>query len=245
MTNDNHLRCFVAVPTYNGWVSIGTMTSILTATAGTPIKLGTGANSILPDQFNKMWLAGLESGADWFAMIHADIQAEPLWLDKLIDIANTEQAEVVSCVVPIKSDENLYSTGLGQPNKPVHFRLTGDHLAKLPQTFDGATVRRTFDQAGHLAVNTGCWVARLNQPWNTNVCFRFRTRVDYVNGITQVLPEDWDFSGQLAEMGLRYLATRAVRISHFGETQWTNKIDQPGRPGRTIDLGMAAAENPN
>lgn len=229
----NEHGLFLAVPTYNGWMSCGTVSSILQATANQPIQLATGSSSILPDQFNRMWLAALQSDFPWWAMCHADIQAEPLWADKLIAIAEETGADVVSCVVPIKSDEGLFSTGLGQLNHPVHYRFTWADLAKLPETFDGADARIALEQNGHLCVNTGCWLARLGQPWNGKIHFCFRTGIDYEKGQTKVLPEDWDFSGQLTQLGVPYVATRAVRIKHFGETQWTNTGEtQP--VGRTV-----------
>lgn len=187
--------------------------------------------SLLAANFNQLWCLALNlvhrgEKIDYFAMLHDDITPEPYWLDKLIDELEAKQLDMLSVVVPIKDIRGMTSTGLcREPDDQLYHwapwaKLSMHDVHQLPETF-------TAEDAGRpLLLNTGCWVIK----WNQDVCrrlhfeindqIRFNTQLGQYQSFTE--PEDWNFSRQCHELGLRIGATRKIRVEHRGETDFTN-----------------------
>jgi len=198
-----------------------------------PFAFEPAISSALPYTFNLLWAKALAGGFDYFFMLHADIVPTPGWAKKLLDILLEHDADVVSACSPIKSEQGVFSVGVGDPANRwgPYYRFTAKQLAKMPETF-GPEDTDCPDKP--LVVNTGCWVANLKKPWvrETNadgelaITFDMRHRiVIHKNGKLepQMEPEDWRFSRDLAARGCKVLATKAIDLNHFGTKAWNSK----------------------
>ena len=185
------------------------------------------SSSLLAHAFNQCWVAALNyrkhQRVDYFAMLHADIVPERFWIDKLIAEMVRTKADLVSCVVPIKSPHGVTSTAIeGADPWVVERRLTMKEVFQLPETFSAADCGfpdRT------LMVNTGCWICDFTKPWVEGVRFQISNRIRVaVDGLydCQVVPEDWDFARQVASRGGKVLATRKVALHHIGPNNFAN-----------------------
>lgn len=216
---------FLSMPSYDGKASIGAAEAyFLTPTAGACDVVRARANSsFLTKTFNDLWCAALNSrkqGITHFAMIHADMIPQHGWLDVLLGELVRLDADVVSAVVPIKSEQGWTSTAVmvddGDPW--VRRRLTMHEVYDLPETF-GAE-----DVGGPLLLNTGLWVCRLDRPWCEQVCFEVVNRLVRQDGgwHAEAIPEDWLFSAMLNQLGAKLYATRKVSLDHDGTALFTN-----------------------
>lgn len=156
-------------------------------------------------------------------MLHADVEPEPHWVNKLIAQLLKYHADVVSVVVPVKNVFGLTSTAVdGYTTGGNLRRLCMREVVELPETFSAADLKT--ERA--LLVNTGCWICDFTKPWVENVCF---TVQDVVAKGTDgkwragVVPEDWNFSRDLHSWGCRVFATRAVKVAHRGTGEWGNQ----------------------
>lgn len=211
--------------------------------------LAGGCNNLWCDALNNRTRANLK----WFAMLHADVVPEDWWLDTLIGIAETNDADLVSAVVPIKDSQGVTSTAISTMDPFRRYcRLTMQQInhPKMPRTFsidtlknlstdsDFATLAPAFqpdyNDTPYLLVNTGCFVCRLDKPWSNQVFFTIRDRIEQALGgvfVASQEPEDWFFSRAVASAGGRVLATSQIRVEHVGSVTyksnavWGNPVD--------------------
>ena len=197
---------------------------------------------------NSLWAQALdafEAGEiDAFAMIHADVAAEPGWLDKLYAEMRTTDADVISAVIPIKNNTGLTSTAVDDTGDPMIVRrLTMREIERLPTTFGDAEV------GGPILLNTGLWLARLG-PWclreeedgTSFFCFELRHRIRRNhNGkrYASLWPDDWELSRRLHSVGLKLQATTAAMLIHHGEQGFPN-FGAPWGWGEDIQNGPNA-----
>lgn len=171
---------------------------------------------------------------DCFAMLHADMAPEGFWLDKLVEILEAKQADLVSVINAIKDERGLTSSGVakvGEPWRPWR-RFTMRQLAAWPKTFNAEDIG--FPEMA-LLHNTGCWIADVRKPVfhqeDEHGCLRafftIRDRVIRVKGKwkPQVEPEDWFFSRRLHELGASTFVTREVITNHCGFAAFRNTAD--------------------
>lgn len=193
-----------------------------------PLSDGTSAT---PYSFNMNWCAALNAKkaypiSDW-AMIHDDVCPEGPWLDVLMDERDRTGADVVAAAIPIKNGKGLTSTAVDYPGyewKPRKLSMT--ELFELPETF-GAEDVPWREPGACLLPNTGLWVCKFDD-WCEKICFQFQDRiVKTKNGDfqPQFIPEDWDFGRQLAQLGLKVMVTRKVKLYHerkefHNHSQW-------------------------
>jgi SAM-dependent methyltransferase len=184
--------------------------------------------SLLANNFNQLWCAALNLAhqgrrVDYFAMIHADIEPEDWWLDKLIDELEARDLDMLGVVVPIKDRRGITSVALDRPDgdtwRPL-CRLTMAEVFRLPETF-------TSEDVGHpLLLNTGLWVCRFAEDWARQVHFTINDRIAFDTGKDRYVAvnesEDWFFSRLCHEMGKKVGATRKIRLMHRGPTQFSN-----------------------
>lgn len=185
------------------------------------------ASSLLAHNMNRLWCWALNEArkgrCDFFAMQHTDIEPEELWLDKLIDELEANDLDVLGVVAPLKGIAGTTSTALARPdgnNWRVHCRLTMKEVYRLPATF-------TSEDVGYqLLLNTGLWVCRFDESWAKKCHFEINDRIncdpESGNYYPENEPEDWYFSRQLHELGLRVGATRKVELGHRGEMVFGN-----------------------
>lgn len=193
------------------------------------IMLQSLASSLLALNFNRLWCWALneskEGKCDYFAMQHSDIEPEEFWLDKLIDELEANDLDVLGVVAPLKGVVGTTSTALARGDaaedrwRPL-CRLTMKEVYRLPETF-------TSGDVGHpVMLNTGLWVCRFRREWAEQCHFeindeiRFDPKKDLYFPVNE--PEDWNFSRQLHELGLKVGCTRKVKLGHRGDMVYGN-----------------------
>lgn len=237
------MRILLVMPRYEAWVNVEAASAFFRPVRpDSPLRV-TGVSpgsSLLASTFNAGWALArnqYEAGEiDGFAMIHADVGAEPHWLDILHAELVRAEADLVSAVIPIKDERGLTSTAVDAHDDLWRCRrLTVTEVANLPETFTEE------DVGAPLLLNTGLWLCRLG-PWCLDVHFRIRDAIRRQpdgQWRAAVVPEDFDFSAQCRAQGLRLAATRAARVKHHGEWAWSNQgepwgwaTDQQNGPAR-------------
>jgi hypothetical protein len=193
-----------------------------------------GMDSLLAHGFNNAWCTALNMrkthGIKYFAMLHADVGPGRFWMDTLIDELTRTGADAISCVIPIKDEKGLTSTGLDyRPTENMRMlrRLTMTEVMDLPETFGPEDTPEEWGMRdAPLLVNTGCWVCDFTKPWVEKVRFQVTDMIGRDNNTGQFVaisdPEDWDFSRQLHTHGLKLKATRKVQIDHQGLFHYSN-----------------------
>lgn len=176
---------------------------------------GQAWSSLLPYTFNMLWTGAFNQrakyGIQYFAMIHDDIVPKAGWLSELTDELHASGADLLSCVVPIKDERGLTSTAVDSTGDNWNpRRLTVRESLALPETFGSA------DVGGPLLANTGLWVCRLDRPWWEKCFFRQHDTIRVKEGTFEALtmPEDWDFSRQVASHGGVVKVTRKIPLYH-------------------------------
>lgn len=219
----------VLFPSYNGWfMHAGVQTSAWNKASGstycnhTIFKPRGGGSSVLTSCFNKMTCEAMNAreleGFTHLAMIHADINPDPCWLDVLVEELEVGRFDMVSAVIPIKDFKGLTSTGLSTPaGRWAVRRLTMREVFELPETFTAQDVPwRTEEES--LLLNSGCFVMRFDRPWFAGLHWRQQDRIVKVLTTGQFgnesQSEDWDWSRQLIDRGCRLAATRKVGLFH-------------------------------
>jgi hypothetical protein len=201
--------------------------------------IGEMGRSLLAQNFNFLLSAALNlresQGITHFAMLHSDIGPSRDWIETLYDELIAHDADVLSCVVPLKSNEGLTSTAIDTDARlrsdtnqyRYERRLAMREVMQLPETFTAADCGYP-DRA--LLINTGCWIADIDRVWprGEKELRHFFTITDRVRANAkgeyqpEVFPEDWNFGRQLHRSGLKVMATRKVRLMHVGTAYHMN-----------------------
>ncbi len=205
---------FLALPSY-GSVEHELIKTVSHASKS-PFIFSTSSSSLLTDNFNCLWCEFMNGDYTHFAMLHSDISAESLWLDKLKEEMDRVNADVLSVVIPIKDSSGETSTAIKGSDGKVQ-RIALKHLQDYPETFSDE------DSGGTLLVNTGLWIAKKGD-W----CSKFpgfHTLSDiYFDGTwkKRCVSEDWLFSQWAKQQGLKVYATRKIQATHIGRHGWKN-----------------------
>lgn len=185
------------------------------------------STSVLPHCFNQLLALALDARdrgqVTHLAMCHADILAEPGWLDTLWAEMWYHQADLVSAVVPIKGPTGRTSTAVGDAadrwcvKRCVNLR----DRRTLPPTFGPEAVCREGEV---LLVNTGLFLADLRRPYWDDFAFEFHTRIRSTPSgrVAECRSEDWELSHHLHEAGARVMATWKVKLQHEGTAKYPN-----------------------
>jgi hypothetical protein len=216
---------FIGVP-HHDQLAPQALEGLILATAQHRYSINTEGGSLLALMFNLLWCRALnqrdEHGWTHFAMHHSDVEAPAGWLDTLIQEQQRVGADVLACVIPIKDNRGLTSTGWQDPETRTIRRFTMAEVLTLPVTFNAAQAGK-YGQ--YLMVNTGLWVCDFTRPWVEDVCFTIRDGIGKDPGgrfWPRAIPEDWGFSTWAAEQGLKVFATRKVPIIHHGRAGYSN-----------------------
>lgn len=222
---------FLAAPHY-GSFSPPTVAGLLTASTRFFPLVQMECASLLAYNFNRLWAECLnlrnQKPVTHFAMLHADIGPDPGWLDVLMDEMDATGADIMSAISPIKDGRGLTSTGVLDPKDmrtpPKVRRLTLKEIHALPvDTFDAESAGFPGYQ---FAINTGCWLARLDRPWVDK--FPGFTILDSIlkmpgwGHMPLVFSEDWYASQWWANNGVKVMATRKVKLTHVGAHYFRN-----------------------
>lgn len=123
---------YIACPTYDGNLRQETATRIMKQATVLPNVIKIHGSSALTMNCNQMWAEALNMrdkfardakertdlpddkkyNLKWFAMCHADVVPEEMWVDKLIKIADERGLDMLSCVIPIKDAKGISSTAI-------------------------------------------------------------------------------------------------------------------------------------
>lgn len=231
---------FLGCPTYNGQIDARTAKAIYgTATNSREVIPFINGGSLLASNCNTIFCAALnaqkEHNVKWFAMLHADVEPESFWLDKMIEIAEDRDADMLSACVPLKDDRGITSHGIGESNSlRVEYRLTQSqlHHESFPKTFDVfEAIQSLKNLPGKLMVdvdfidpvlllNTGCMIVRIDRDWirQGGVWFSMEDWIENVNGMwrTRCFSEDWQFSQRVHNCGGKVLGTQELFVIHRG-----------------------------
>jgi hypothetical protein len=226
-------KVFIGCPTHDGRIDSRTALAISErATQKHQALVSIQTSSLLAHNCNLLWCAALnvreKYGIKWFAMIHADVIPETWWLDRLIDIADKHQADLLSAVIPIKTPDGLTSTALSRiDGTGVQKRLTQTEVNSkdLPETFDLSMVSPLTYGNTKLLVNTGCMICRLDRIWSDELYFTINDKVEkkFNQYFPTVEPEDWFFSKLVAEKGGKVMATKAITVQHIGTSLYNSR----------------------
>jgi hypothetical protein len=214
-------KIFYCLPHNGEWVPEG-MPSAMMPSKRFAVNWPLNRSSFLNHSFNMYWCAALNQKPrpEFWAMHHADMSAEPGWLDVLMDIMQEKQADVVSCVAAIKDHT-------GDTNAAILTKLDGEgtdlrrlsiaEANELPDVFCSSDI-------GHpLLVNTGLWLVRFGAWAEEFPGFSFNNQIRKMpNGtfVPQCLSEDWKFSMWAHERGLKIYATTRIKTHHYGTRAW-------------------------
>lgn len=238
----------IAIPTNGHTLVYGAAQGLFRATWVHRARINHHDKSLLAAAFNKLWCDALnayERGEiTHVAYLHADIQPADGWLDTLIAEAEKAGAAVCSAVSPVKDNRALTSTGVGKPGlswSPLR-RFAMKEVLRFPKTFDAAD---TGNPGKVLLVNSGCWVADLRHDAfravdaqnQARIFFTINDRIVKTEGVWvhQVESEDWFLSRRLHELGVRTVATTAVKLIHVGMTGYRNDVDWGGPDAQETD----------
>ena len=240
-------RIFLANPTYDGTMSVGTSTGIRLCSRRYAVGTFPYQSSLMDRGLNILWseaLAQRDAGqATHFAMIHTDIcplveDTRAPWLltlwKRLYSGPNGARLyNVASVTAPIKSNGGLSSTGLDTSRWNPR-RLTMTEIMRLPDVLDNQMLlcgERFAPEipltgiSGPLLINTGLWLADIRGAWADHICFETANRIYRdAKGVrsAEFEPEDWRFSRDLYRLGVPYCAVKDVHLNHMGPQAWIN-----------------------
>src|SRR5262245_6420830 len=167
-------RVYVACPTFDYTVIGSTLGALLACKKDpeTSAEWFVHGFSGLTANFNNLFVEALNGiktrGITHFAMLHADIEPEQYWLDRMLRIMEDWQADIVSVISPVKNGTGLTSTAYENPENPWYpIRFTVRQLGKMPPTF-------TQDD---LLINTGLMLVDLRKDWVKKICFHVEDKI--------------------------------------------------------------------
>jgi|SRR5581483_3389515 len=178
------------------------------------------ASSLLTWSFNTAWVHALNlrksAGITHFLLWHSDVQ--PMgedWLRVFLDEFESNEADVLSAIIPIKDSRGLTSTALDTDEWRPKRITTHEANEVLPVSWTNEL----------LLINSGLMLCDFTKPWVEKICFTMRDEiVQQPDGewVVRCEPEDWNFSRQCRRLGLKLVATRAVTVQHHGAGCWSS-----------------------
>ncbi len=228
LMNGSSAKVFVSVPNRNG-ICQGAASALFSAyrnglASSTIHAIHFESTTLLCQTFNRCWCAALNArpAITHQAMMHDDQEPEHTWLNTLLAEQRRCGADVLSVVIPIKNERGLTSTGVLDPRTRKMRRFTMKEIARMPQTFDAAGAGCPGQI---LLVNTGLWICDFTKPWVEKIRFTVLDRILQApdgRWFPQSFSEDWNFSIDCARLGLKVMATTAVKLRHHGDMGFPN-----------------------
>lgn len=209
---------FIGVPSADGNMRGEVCQAVIDAAMHESICFSFSKFSLLAKNFNLLLTDALNrKHYTHFLLLHADIAPQAGWLSKMLDVMEQTGAEILSAVVPIKTNAGYTSTAYARSaDLPFKMkRLTLKEVHALPETF-------THED---LVVNSGLMLIDLRAPWIGKVWFEINDDVvldEKGNWKAVGVSEDWLFSLRARALGAKIFATRAVRLHHFGAHGFPN-----------------------
>lgn len=216
------MNLYIANPSYSpGYMSGAIQHAALERHPDWSVIMSNQAASLLTFNFNCFWADALnhrqDDKCDYFLMIHADVRpVDNEWLDQLFHEMQQAEADVMSVIIPLKSQEGWTSTAID-----THLwsprRLCMKEIMQMPITWSDED----------LLFNTGLMLVDFRKPWVEKVCFTVNDRIQKRNGkwCADVESEDWNFSRQCRALGVSCFVTRRVKVDHFGMGAYPNYLE--------------------
>lgn len=218
------IKPILLLPSYNGWSR--NRQAVVNAARSIPdLALVEVSSSCLGHCFNVGYQIARrnqkQEGFTHVVMLHADVvPVDGYWCTKMIKESLRVKADILSAIVPIKTQEGLTSTAFeseatqkGNAWHPV--RLTMKEVMQLPVTFTHP----------RLMLNTGLMVIDLRKEWAHGLVFDIESKVNIDTFTPYYLPEDWKMSRYAQQHNASLWATRCIRVMHVGEAPFGN--DKP------------------
>src|SRR5258706_6916604 len=216
---------YLSIPTYDGRVGQGIVNALF---GGGHVvdRIHIQWGSLLTKNFNVAYATALnnrKNAITHFCILHEDITPEPLWLKKMMAIMESKRADILSVVVPLKSELGVTSTALDEKCswEDAHWRPRRLTLTEVFKNYEP-----TFTDA-HLLVNTGLMLVDLRPAWAEKLYFEFEDKfIPHPYKPELVIPvnvsEDWNFSRKARKEGARIWATREIKVTHTGQHTFKN-----------------------
>lgn len=219
-------KVYLGIPTHEGKIQ----NEIVNAILGGGSSIGTmtiEGGSALTTNFNKLWTMALNNrrnGFTHFAMLHSDIAIQTsFWCDKMVEIMERENVDVLSVAMRLKSTDGMTSTAIERPAQNElgfqHGKMTMAQILKRGKTWS----------APDLLVNTGLMLVNMQKSWSERVWFEFQDRIASVmeNNIKTFYPvslaEDYGFSRMVKSQGGKLAVTLEIAATHCGGGRFSNQ----------------------
>jgi hypothetical protein len=235
---------FIGCPLYSRMIDYGAaLRGLASASKDHRFRASTEGLSLIPGNCNRLWCEALNrrraENFTWYGQLHGDIEPPAYWVDRLIEEATRYDADFVSVVIPQKVRTGpeagrtstviscpgqsfqvfcaLTQAQVNHPSFPDTFGIheAADGLERLPDELRVENVPRQY-----LLANTGCMVCRLDRHWCEGAYFDnpngIEKQGDEYVAVTQ--SEDWFFTRRIAELGGKVMATKLIRVKHWGAT---------------------------
>jgi len=216
---------FVGLPSRPGdQIAAGLLTATHNMGGGFSSQLQARPCSLLTTNFNLLWCEALNARprVTHFVMCHSDVIPDVGWVETLLKEYQHTGADILSCCIPLKDDRGLTSTGVMNWETRKMRKFSVAETLRFPRSFTASDV----GFPGHaLLMNTGLWICAINNRWAEKMVFRQKDAiVQQADGKFRPVSvsEDWLFSIDAARLGLRCLATTAVKIVHQGGFAYPN-----------------------
>lgn len=221
------MKVFVAVPTAYGDMRIELFHGLKDASFKQKFDVVFCQSSFTPYNFNKLWCKALnDKSYTHFAMVHTDLHIDAGWLDRMLFLMTSHEADILGAIIPIKTDDGKTSTaidGAKDSSDPEYDKqvdpflvrpITMEEVLKLPATF-------THEK---LLVNSGCMLVDFSKPWVTQIRFSFSDFIFQNDGkfYPKSFPEDWQFCRDAKALGAKIYATREIPLVHIGGGRFPN-----------------------
>lgn len=257
MTHIKNPRVVIALPS-GGMHYSGTLPGIIAPSLkGIRPNYQMLTHSLLTRCFNILWCRALNDKPrpDYFAMMHADLCAQPGWLDILIEELEREDVEMVSTIIPIKDATDRTSLCVYDPTTKKGDAIKRSEVKNYPPTFGN----EALPNGQVLLHNTGLWVCRFNhakqilvnavdvKPWIEEFSFGQTDQTfKRDDGLWDAYSttEDWQMSLWMHDYGVSVKATSKVRVVHFGTGEWAGGAEHEASvPAPTPEFGSWTPAN--
>ena len=237
------MTILIGVPTYDDRVMSGLAMALMGEQHQprcVPYSVAFKQASLLAFAHNELLCIALNNRPDitHLLLIHADVLPVPGFIGQMWDDMVRANADVLSALLPIKDTKGLTSTALlpslAEARRPgrreyKRRRLTMQESEQLPEVFTVTDLQKLFSEPSEdaaLLVNTGLMLIDVRKPWIEQAHFEINDAI-YRNeaGLfyPDVEPEDWHFSRQIADLGVRVAVTRRVQARHVGRMNYPNQ----------------------
>ena len=208
----------LGIPSSGGQLNSDLFMALITETMqkkAPPLRIVEIRSSATAFGFNQLWCIALNNRdvLSHFLMLHTDVvPSDPGFVQTMLDEMERVGADVLSAVIPLKSETGITSTALAPDMGRVHVlgergtrrRLTMAEIAALPETFNAFDVvdaQQCAYRSPVLLVNTGLLLVDLRKPWVERVHFTLNDKLwqrEDGKFVCDFEPEDWFFAARAA-----------------------------------------------